>query len=192
MEYKFAGSISLNDYIRFNRFHAKNTAWNKKYKWIFYTVFFVTAAIILVPRIKYLLSLDKKILIGSIIATKNILIIILVIGIGVILLWMLLRFVWLSSIYKSHYNSNKMLGELTNYTVTEDTILSNSESGNSVSKKTVIYKIEFDYDNKKNAYPYAIYIYIAKTLALMINKNFFSNVTEYMKFVEFVKNNYCK
>jgi hypothetical protein len=188
MEYKFAGSISLNDYIRFNKFPAKKFAWNKKYKWIFYTI----AAIILIPMIAFLISLDKKILIESIIVAKNTLIIIWVITIGVILLLRLLNLVWLPSFYKSYYESNKMLGEFTNFTVTEDTILTSSESGDSVIKKTVIYKIEFDYDNKKDTCPNAIYIYIAKDAAFIINKKNFSNVTEYVEFVEFFKNNYCK
>ena len=187
MEYKFSGKITLDDYIEFNKYFYIDYLQEKRIKRK-YLIFIIITGIFfsIVPMIKRFTELSEfgvDRIIEFIVHFGGA----VLIGIIFFLLYSFFCKIYLKMMkntFIEFYNSNKLIAELTNYCISEDTIKMKSESEEIILTKEKIYKIKTDKDS--------IYIYSGLNAAYIIKKHFFENENEFDVLLDFMKQNYEK
>ncbi|GHT80000.1 hypothetical protein FACS1894130_10330 [Spirochaetia bacterium] len=170
MEFKFDGTITLQDYIQLNINHFKATLVNKKYILIY-----------------IILILSFSLFIGINIYNNTLISIINTIKdeyIFPVIVFIIIYFIFKRMQLKKLFDSNKILSEKKHYTITEDVIKIESESINDIITKEKINKIIYD----KNT----IYIYMSLTNVHLIKKRYLNNREQYIELKQFINKNYGK
>lgn len=170
MEYNLSGTISLNDYIQFNKFHAK-----QGFRKILHIVLY---SFLIIYFAYTIFSIETSL-------PSNVLfLIVLVIIIVIAILVILLNTVIMRLVYKKHYNANKSLQQVQNIKINEQSISILTEDGSMIFTKSNINKIKYDKDT--------IYIYQSLNVANIIKKRFLENENDWGELVDFVKQHYTE
>jgi hypothetical protein len=179
MEYYFAGELTLDDYIQFNKNYYKNSFF-RKFKFIFYLFLLGIVIYIFISEMPNLLEVETEILL-RIITQPHIMVYM------ILIFFMIVYFVFFNSkimriIYKKYYDANKLMTELKYYNITENTITIKSNSENTILTKDKINKIRYDKTS--------IYIYTGLNIAYIIKEHFFDKKKEFEKIVKFINENF--
>jgi len=171
MEFKVSGQLNIDDYIQFQRVSLKAIFLARK----MIILFFVLVAIFTSDLFDFRKGISLR-------DTTTI------IAIVSFCVFLLVLAIMLNSkkVYKKSFESNMTIKEKCNFLITEDKIIIDSESGNTILSKDKIHKILFDKDS--------VYVFVAANIARIIKKRFCKNEEEFNALVLFIKDNYnaCK
>ena len=174
MEYTLHGTISLKDFIQFNKNYKRHGS-PLITRLVVYSllIIFVAAALLLgFNFVKNFIFNYSPFELIKIFSPFIILLIFLI----------LLNTFGMPLIYKRQYDSNKDLRESFTITINGQHISITTETGNSKITKANINKIYYDKDS--------IYIYVGQNTAHILKKHYMENENEFEELVTFVKENY--
>ena len=178
MEYNFSGKITLDDYIKFNE-NALNLNKNM------YKPSILFRGLISL----FLFGICIYLFFFKLFVQPKIGLYVFILFFAVALLFAL-SIIYLQIIYpkilrrtcKKYYYSNKLIAEMYNYVVTENSIKIINDYENTILTKEKILKIECEEDS--------IFIFIGLGQAYIIKKHFFENDKEFEELKIFINENY--
>jgi hypothetical protein len=191
MEYKFAGKISLSDFVSFNKYNLKTSLKGARLL-SFWTVIFIVFFLVIMnlyTGINYILDLknnmNNNFKIDLLVTIPVILNIIskFPIVIFVMLIIIIIKVI-LNKICKKIFNSTEFYSEEHHFIVDEKIVEIMSESVGEVCIEDNIKNIIIN----KNV----VYIYVALNVAYIIKNAFFCNINEYNNFKIFIKKHYMQ